>query len=244
MTARYASPNSASSCKPAFARKARSARCPLPSRRTAIPVIALTGRPALAARREAIEQQVYALRGKKLLHGADAARILDYIHRTGANPAVIQALHDAREDDGEFLRILHRLPEFPEVQVRAAASPVGPTRPDKTARIDRPTDVGATGRAAKVILAPDRAGKRAIALIAVAASLVFGAAWILWPPNRAKPPEGPKPELVQPPLPKTARSDPGSPKNESNRPGIQLVGPPQSLVTGSTQLLVNPTNNK
>jgi uncharacterized caspase-like protein len=89
------------------------------------PVIAFTGRPALAARREAIEQQVYTLRSKKLLDGADAARVLNYIHGAGAAPSVMQALHDACEDDGAFLRILHRLSDNPAQadQTRDASSP-------------------------------------------------------------------------------------------------------------------------
>jgi hypothetical protein len=90
------------------------------------PVVALTGRPALAERREQIEQQVYALCGKRLLHGPDAARILDAIHRPGADPATIAALHDACGDDAAFLRAVHRLPDLPDVAAeppKAAATP-------------------------------------------------------------------------------------------------------------------------
>ena len=38
--------------------------------------------------KDAIEQHVYALRGKKLLDGADAARVLNYIHGAGAATSV------------------------------------------------------------------------------------------------------------------------------------------------------------
>src|SRR3954466_12959036 len=54
------------------------------------PVVAFSGRPALAARREQIEQHVYALRAKKLLLGPDVARILDYIHRHDADPVALR----------------------------------------------------------------------------------------------------------------------------------------------------------
>ena len=42
------------------------------------PVVAFTGRPALAARRDAIEQEIYELRRLKMLQGADAARDPDW----------------------------------------------------------------------------------------------------------------------------------------------------------------------
>jgi uncharacterized caspase-like protein len=211
------------------------------------PVIAFTGRLPLAARRDAIEQQVYALRTKKLLHGTDAARFLDYIHRAGADSAVMQALYDAREDDGAFLRILYRLSDRTEIpaDVPRDAAPLAKLTPGPATR---PQTIASW---AQVILARWWFGKRsAIVSIVVAASLALGAIWVLWSPNQTKTAAG---TVTRTPgsgvlLPQTDRSDAAKPKNEAAPPaqpsGTQLIRPSAPLVTGSTPLLVRPTTKQ
>jgi hypothetical protein len=70
------------------------------------PTIALTGRPALAAKVDAVEQAIHELRQQKTLDGLDAARVLDAMHRPtaptagGASSAqaLVEALYAARSD--------------------------------------------------------------------------------------------------------------------------------------------------
>lgn len=69
------------------------------------PAIALTGRPALAAKRDAVEQEIYSLRQRKMLDGDDVVRILDNIHRSSAaadgastGQALLETLYAARSD--------------------------------------------------------------------------------------------------------------------------------------------------
>ncbi len=212
------------------------------------PVIAFTGRLPLAARRDAIEQQVYALRTKnnKLLHGTNAARVLDYIHRADADSAVMQALYDAREDDEAFLRILYRLSDRVEIPADLARDAVPPAKltPGPATRLST------IASRAQVIPARWWFGKRsAIISIVVAASLALGAVWILWSPNSTTTAAGAGAELVRPPgsgvlLLQTDRSDAAKPKSDAPPPAqpssTQLIRPSTPLVTGSTPLLVRP----
>ncbi|HXT80684.1 MAG TPA: caspase family protein [Acetobacteraceae bacterium] len=208
------------------------------------PVVAFTGRPALAARREAIEQQVYALRSKKLLDGADAARVLNYIHGAGAVPSVMQALHDACGDDGAFLRVLYRLPDgtgTPVDQKRDAPSPVK-FPPDPATRIEPAAPRTEDRRVSLPQLLPAWFGRRGVLVsIVVVAIVAGGVVWLSRPPNhtqsaeRISQPAGGASSLL------TAPSKGANPNNAAAPPAQssnnQLIRPAQPLIKGSTQLI-------
>jgi uncharacterized caspase-like protein len=210
------------------------------------PVIAYTGRLPLAARRDAIEQQVYALRTKKLLHGTDAVRILDYIHRAGAESTVTQALYEARDDDAAFLRILYRLPDQTKITADPArdAAPPGMLAPSPAARSK------ATAWAKEALA---RVGKRGvIASIVVVASLAMGAIWVLRPPNQTNTAVATRTEQVRPLgetalQPRSEQSVTAKPMNEATplvQPsGTQLIRPVPPLLTGTSQL-IRPTSKQ
>jgi hypothetical protein len=75
------------------------------------PLIALSGRPALARKREEVERRLLELRRENLLSGDSLGRLLGALHaREGTNGAVapakplIEALHGALPDAERFLR--------------------------------------------------------------------------------------------------------------------------------------------
>jgi len=79
------------------------------------PVVALTGRPALAARREAVERDLSELRRREIIDGADLAQILGWIHRPAREVLhgglrvedLVESLHAARANPPAFLKIIH-----------------------------------------------------------------------------------------------------------------------------------------
>jgi hypothetical protein len=86
------------------------------------PVVALTGRLAFTARRDAIEQQVYELCRLQMLHGADAAKLLGRLHQpvmervggTAAAQRLMDELYQARLDRPLFLKAVHNYLNMPE----------------------------------------------------------------------------------------------------------------------------------
>jgi hypothetical protein len=207
------------------------------------PIVALTGREPQAARREVIERQVYALRAKKLLHGPDVARILDYIHGPGPEPAMIQALHAACDDDAAFLRTLHRLPDRTGMPAAAAPDPARkPPAAPNTQRFGRgsnhilgsrprPDAVGSHGGVRQVAAAESVTTKwwsgrqAAIISLTVAASLLIGAVWMFKPSSETS----------------ARQPDAGNIKNGAatqREAAPSLVHPSGPLITGGSTPLV------
>jgi uncharacterized caspase-like protein len=227
------------------------------------PLVALTGREPLAARREVIEHQVYALRAKNLLHGPDVARILDYIHGPSAELAVIQALHAACNDNAAFLRTLHRLPDRTGMPAAAAPDPAREPSAALNTRhfmrgsnhvLDpgpRPDAVGSQGSGRRIAAAESvttkwRLDRRAVIVsLAMAASLVVGVVWMFKPPSETSA-RHLEPELVHPngggmtphpvqPDAENMKDGAATPRNEAAPSLVQPSGP---LITGgSTSLL-------
>jgi hypothetical protein len=173
------------------------------------PVIALTGRPALAARREAIEQQVYALRGKRLLDGPDAAWILDYIHRPAADAGALEALHAACGDDAVFLRTMHRLPQRPDAPGMARATVPADTAHRLPQLPDAPGTARATVPADTVHRLPQRPDAPGMARVPEAAESVTA------DPASARPAPAPQADAVP-------RREPGS-APAGTQPGLTLL---------------------
>ena len=190
------------------------------------PVVALTGRPALAARREAVEQEIYELCRLKMLHGSDAAQLLTRLNQPGAAAGVLVAeLHAALSDRPLFLKRVHRA-------IEAAPEPVGPARsspapPPTAATVVEEVRTEATGIRWKL--------NTHTTLGVAIGVVVIGGLLTVWAINPFGTPSGEVgPSASVSTIPPT-----------SNPKGVQLLGPSQPLLSnGPTKLLVAPNSKQ
>jgi hypothetical protein len=227
------------------------------------PVVAFTGRPALAARRDAIEQEIYELRRLKMLQGADAARILDWIHRpatetidgTTSVQAVIQALYLARSDAAMFLKTLHGFASQSPAREAAAPRPVPPEHPPAPAAPERDQADRSASGFASAFLDPMKIWRPAsVVVVSLAAiGLIAVGVWNFYAPGRSdsQPARAAVQSLSPLVVPAPAALD--SPANAAapnaaaplvKSTGTQLVNPGTSLITPGTPLLNAPAKKQ